>query len=155
MNAKQAPELLSEFPVVLEIPVAWGEMDAMGHVNNAVYLRWFECARMEYFSRIGWEVPPRAGGPGPILAKTNCVFKLPISYPDSIWVGARCDSPETDRFTMHYRVVSKAHQAVAAEGEGRLICFDYATQSKAPLPASLRQTMLELEAGEYRANLES
>ncbi len=62
MNAKQTPELLSEFPVVLEIPVAWGDMDAMLHVNNTVYLRWFECARMEYFSRIGWE--PHAGGRG-------------------------------------------------------------------------------------------
>jgi len=150
MNETQTLEFLSEFPVVLEIPVAWGEMDAMGHVNNAVFLRWFECARMEYFTRIKWEVPPTAGGPGPILAKTSCVFKRPISYPDRIWVGARCDPPETDRFTMHYRVVSHAHQDVAAEGEARLICFDYATQSKTPLPAALRQAMLELEAGEYR-----
>lgn len=147
MNAKQTPELLSEFPVVLEIPVAWGDMDAMLHVNNTVYLRWFECARMEYFSRIGWEPHARGGGPGPILAKTSCVFKLPIAYPDSIWVGARCDPPEADRFTMHYCVVSEAHQAVAAEGEGRLVSFDYATQSKAPLPAAIRQAMLELQAG--------
>ena len=99
MNQKQAPELLSAFPVVLEIPVAWGDMDAMLHVNNTVYMRWFECARVEYFSRIGWELNASGDGPGPILASTSCVFKRPIAYPDRVWVGARCDPPETDRFT--------------------------------------------------------
>ena len=51
MNAKQAPELLSEFPVVLEIPVAWGDMDAMLHVNNTVYLRWFLTGRLNHSGR--------------------------------------------------------------------------------------------------------
>ena len=92
MNAEQAPELLSGFPVVLEIPVAWGDMDAMGHVNNTVFLRWFESARIEYFDRIGWEARAGGSGPGPILAKTSCVFMLPIAHPDTVWVGARCEA---------------------------------------------------------------
>ena len=49
-------------PVALRLLVEWGEMDAYGHVNNTVYLRWFESARMEYFRRIGWPEVERETG---------------------------------------------------------------------------------------------
>jgi len=48
-------ELLATFPVVITIPVAWGEMDAYGHVNNSVYFRYIESARIKYLSEVGWD----------------------------------------------------------------------------------------------------
>lgn len=139
------PELAG-FPVVVEMPVAWGDMDSFQHVNNTVYLRWFEDARIAYFRAIGWEVRGTDGAVGPILARTSCVFRLPVQYPDTVLIGARCDPPERDRFTMHYRVVSRQHDAVAADGDGRIISFHYGFNQKVPLPDAVRAAMLELEA---------
>ena len=59
-------DLLAGYPVVIEIPVAWGEMDAFQHVNNIVYFRYFESGRIAYFERAGWTTRERTGGIGPI-----------------------------------------------------------------------------------------
>ena len=134
-----------DFPVRLEIPVAWGEMDAMGHVNNIVYLRWFESARITYFERIGWLAASRVDGIGPILHSTQARFRAPVQWPDTITVGARVSALEADRFTMVYEVRSRALQRVAAEGSGIVVCYDYRRAVKVPMPAPLRERMAELE----------
>src|SRR4051812_27249954 len=56
--------------VTVEIPVAWGDMDAFGHVNNTVYFRWFESARIAYFEKIGLNERMKRDKKGPILART-------------------------------------------------------------------------------------
>ena len=68
----------------LQIPVQWGDMDAFQHVNNTVYFRYFENARLEYFRRPGWFEFERATGIGPILASTQARFRRPLTYPDTI-----------------------------------------------------------------------
>ena len=82
-------ELLQEFPVVVELPVVWGEMDARQHVNNAVYFRYFESGRTVYFERLGvWKMIGDTGI-GVILAAINCRFRIPLTFPDTISVGVR------------------------------------------------------------------
>lgn len=81
-------ELLEAYPAVVDIPVAWGEMDAYGHVNNAVYFRWFESARMAYFDPLGVHEIKQLSGIGPILASTSCRFRIPLTYPDQVSIGA-------------------------------------------------------------------
>ena len=73
-------------PVRLVLPVQWGEMDAYGHVNNVVYFRWFESARMAYFARLGWPEVGRATGVGPILHSTRARFRAPLEWPDEVEV---------------------------------------------------------------------
>src|SRR5215210_2137077 len=111
-------ELLETYPVVIEIPVAWGEMDSLLHVNNIVYFRYFESARMDYFVRLGLWDYMRETGVGPILASTQCRFRAPLTYPDTVSVGARVPEVGDDRFLMEYVVVSRGQRRVAAEGEG-------------------------------------
>src|SRR5262249_9770958 len=96
----QPSELLAGDPVVVELPVVWGEMDSYRHVNNAVYFRYFEAARLEYFRRLGWFEYEEQTGVGPILAATSARFRRPLSYPDTIWVAARVSDVQADRFTM-------------------------------------------------------
>ena len=74
-------ELLKEFPVVIEIPVAWGDMDAFQHVNNTVYFRFFESARIAYFEELDLIGLMRETGIGPILAAADCRFKNPPNLP--------------------------------------------------------------------------
>lgn len=138
-------ELLDSYPLVIEAPVAWGEMDSMGHVNNIVYFRYFESARIAYFERVGFMAHMAETGVGPILASTQCRFRLPLSYPDTVFVGARAEQVSEDRFLMKYLAVSRRHAKPAAEGEGLIVSFDYRAQRKAPLPAEVRARIEELE----------
>jgi len=138
------------FPVRLVLPLQWGEMDAYGHVNNAVYFRWFESARMEYFARLGWPAVERATGVGPILHSTRARFRLPLEWPGEIEVATRAADVGEDRFQMRYEVRSRALDRVAADGEGLIVAFDYRTKRKAALPAEIRARIAALEGGAVR-----
>lgn len=140
-------ELLKGYPVVIEMPVAWGEMDALGHLNNTVYFRYFESVRMAYFRETGlWDYMEETGV-GPILASTQCRFKIPLTYPDTVSAAARVTGVEADRFVMEYAVVSRRHGKVAAAGEGLIVSYDYRGKKKCPLPEELRRRIGELESG--------
>jgi acyl-CoA thioester hydrolase len=138
--------LLAHCPVVIETPVAWGQMDAFRHLNNTTYFRFFESARIAYFERLNLLEYMEATGVGPILASTSCRFKIPLTYPDTVSIGSRASEIQDDRFTMEYYVVSHQHQKVAAEGTGLIVCFDYRQNKKAPIPPELKQRIERLEA---------
>jgi len=103
-------ESIRDYPVKIEIPIAWGDMDAFQHVNNIMYFKYFESARISYFEKIKFLEVMENTGVGPILASTQCRYKLPLTYPDRVAVGAKVDSLEKDRFTMKYAVFSLRHQ---------------------------------------------
>jgi acyl-CoA thioester hydrolase len=136
----------AEYPVVVEIPLAWGEMDAYGHVNNIVYFRYFETARMAYFERLNAPDFINRNPLGPILASTSCRFRAPLAFPDRVSVGARVARVDEDRFVMFYAVYSHRLQKTAAEGEGTIVCFDYRENRKALLPEELKRKISELES---------
>jgi acyl-CoA thioester hydrolase len=144
-QGKHMHERLNGFPIVIEISVAWGEMDSFQHVNNIVYLRYFESARIAYFERLGI-FPRRPDSPlGVILASISCSFKFPLTYPDMVWAGARVTAIGADRVTMQHLVVSQRHARVAAEGEGVVVSYDYGASRKAPLPDDVRRQITALE----------
>ena len=140
------PDLFTAFPVVVEIPVRWGDMDPFQHVNNTVYFRYFEIARIGYFERLDLIEFLKGERLGPILGAIDCRFRFPITYPDTVLVGTRVVQMGDDRFVMEHRLVSQAHQIIAAEGNGTIVTFDYVAQGKAPIPAEVRQLVLDLEA---------
>lgn len=132
------------YPVTVDIPVAWGEMDAYQHVNNIVYFRYFETARISCFERVGYTSLASQSGYGPILAATDCRFRLPLVYPDTVTSGTYIgDIGETD-FVMHYAVMSHRNGRVAAEGKGRIVSFDYGAGCKIPLPDEIRLQLEQL-----------
>src|SRR5262249_16909628 len=116
-------DLLAGYPVIVEQAVVWGEMDSYRHVNNVVYFRYFENARLEYFRRLDWPKFEAETGIGPILHSTKARFRRPLTYPDTIRIGARILSIETDRFTLGHRIVSAQLNDVVTEGEGLVVTF--------------------------------
>jgi acyl-CoA thioester hydrolase len=138
-------ELISAYPVTIEIPIAWGDMDVFQHVNNVVYFKQFESARIAYFEKINFFEVMKDTGIGPILASTQCIYKIPLTYPDRVTVGAKVDRIESERFSMKYAVISQRHRKVAALGEGMLVSFDYHSKQKAPLPEEIKKRILALE----------
>jgi acyl-CoA thioester hydrolase len=138
-------EFISYYPVIIEISIAWGEMDAFQHLNNIVYFRYFESARILYFEKIGFFEFMDKTGIGPILASTQCRFKIPLTYPDHVSVGAKVETLEKDRFVMKYAVISHKAKKIAALGEGVLVTFDYKKNAKALVPDELKQRIIDLE----------
>lgn len=84
-------------------------------------------------------------GIGSILANTQCKFKIPLTYPDKVSVGAKVDVIEEDRFLMKYLVVSHKHDNIAAMGEGMLASFNYHANEKVPIPNEIRARISGLE----------
>ena len=138
-------ELLEEFPVVITVPILWGDMDAMQHVNNTVYLKHFEHDRMAYFDRIQIDQVSKSTGIGPILAETTCRFRIPLTYPDQVSIGTRVTEVGDDRLTMEHRVVSHNHQKIAADGNGRIVAFDYHSGRKSRFTEAFKQAIASLE----------
>ncbi|MEJ2764703.1 thioesterase family protein [Photobacterium sp. MCCC 1A19761] len=139
-------ELLQGYPVVTEIPVAWGEMDAFSHVNNVVYFRYFETARIDYFRDIDLMEEMKQTGIGPVLGETQCRYKLPVTFPDTLYVGSRVSSLQADRFTMEYAIVSQKLGAVATTGSATVVMFNFKTNKKATMTPELISRIETLEA---------
>ncbi|MHB8091591.1 MAG: acyl-CoA thioesterase [Syntrophales bacterium] len=138
--------LLNGYPVVIKTPVAWGEMDAFQHVNNIIYLRYFESARIAYFYKLDMIEAMARTGIGPILASLSCKFKVQITYPDDVLIGAKVTNIGKHSFMMGYCVFSASHQKMAAEGEGLIVTFNYQENRKVAVPEELRQRILALES---------
>jgi acyl-CoA thioester hydrolase len=136
---------LSEFPIVISLPVQWGDQDAFGHVNNTVYLRWFESARIAYSGRVGlWDMMKQERI-GPILASTTCHYRRQVTFPDTIRIGARITRIGRTSLTMEHQIVAESSQEVVADGTSTLVVFDYRENRPHPVPDRLRQ---EIEATE-------
>jgi acyl-CoA thioester hydrolase len=128
-------------------------MDAYGHVNNAVFFRWFELARMEYLDRCGLIESYERNQVGAILHSTSCRFRAPVFHPDTIEIGARVTDVSEDRFTMNYVARSTAQNVIVGEGSAVIVSFDYQSQQKASLPVSVRGRIHEIEKGHRNVEL--
>lgn len=135
---------MESYPVQLEIPVAWGDMDAFGHVNNTVYLRWFESARIAFFERISI----RASRPekvGPILASTTCDYLTPVEYPATVVVGARLQRVGNTSFVIEHLATKDG--APVARGSAVVVLIDYETGEKVRVPDEMRAAVASLGGG--------
>jgi len=138
-------ELLKDFTFVVDLNIEWGDMDALQHVNNIEYFKYFQVARIAYFEKINSD---SVFGETPIpliLASTQCKFIYPLTFPDSVSVGVRVDAMADQYFTMKYAVVSQKHQRLAAIGDAKVVMFDYVNNKKTSIPNEIRKTIIDLE----------
>jgi acyl-CoA thioester hydrolase len=140
-------EALGRWPVAIELPVQWGDMDSFGHVNNVAYLRWFESARIRYFERAGLLERMRDERVGPILARSTIDYRIALEYPDQVRVEATALKLGNTSLTLGIRLSSRQRGAVAAEGENVIVLVDYKTGAKVPLWDELRARIAALEGG--------
>ena len=121
---------LSEFPIHIEIEVQWGDMDAAQHVNNTVYLRWTESSRICFFQKLGFGVKPKKGEAGFILGFQDCKYIFPVTFPDTVIIGAKAIDIGKDRIFLQSQVFSKKHQRLAAISNQTIVTYDYSTLQK-------------------------
>ena len=122
-------------------------MDAYQHINNAVYFRYFEDARIAWFQRLGIVEHMEATGVGPILASTQCDFRLPLTFPDRILIGSDIVDVADKRFLMKYSVFSEELGRVVAEGEGLVVYYDYRQKKSCLIPDAIRLAIDSLRSG--------
>ena len=126
-------KLLKEFPSVIDLPVQWGEMDAAKHVNNSVYIRWGESARIAYFDKMNLD-NSFTEQIGPILGWQDCKYIFPVTYPDTISIGVKTVEIKADRFFVECHMFSHNHQRIVAINKNSIIAYDYHNLKKAELP---------------------
>jgi acyl-CoA thioester hydrolase len=137
-------EEIKDCAVIFTIPVQWGDMDSARHVNNLVYFRWAESARIEYFKAIGIDTS-FSSETGPILGWQDCKYIFPMTYPDVAIITCCTKEIKEDRFIMESRVYSQEYDRIAAISTQMIIPYDYVNLKKAAIPASWIETITDLE----------
>jgi acyl-CoA thioester hydrolase len=145
----ERPVELAEYRLVIRWPVQWGDQDAFGHVNNAIYFRWFESARIAYLDQLGLSALMQQERVGPILAAINCNFRRQIKYPDQVQIGARVSRLGRSSMTMEHRLHSEQLGQVAADGESTIVVFDYQRQKPVGIPADIRAAIEQAEGRSF------
>ncbi|MHA1905734.1 MAG: acyl-CoA thioesterase [Candidatus Thorarchaeota archaeon] len=136
---------LDDFSITVDIPIAWGDMDSLQHVNNTKYFRYLETARIKYFEHAGFVESFEKDSIGPLLSATSCKFIKLLFYPDTVTVGTRVTSVEQDNFMIGHIIVSKS-QGITALGEDKLVVYDYKNSKKTTLPDSVRNKIREIDS---------
>jgi len=128
-----APRLLHS----LRMQVRWGDMDALGHVNNAEYLRYFEQSRIEWLEGHGYAV---AGvGTGPVLARVSVTYLKPVVYPTEIEIRLHAGHVGNSSFTLLSEIVNGRDASERfTEGEFVTVWVDYERAKSVPIPEKIR-----------------
>jgi acyl-CoA thioester hydrolase len=119
------------------IPIRWGDMDAMGHVNNTVYFRYFETIRIDWLQAVGG--PPDPQGIGPVIVNAFCNFIKQLEFPGDILAKHYVANPGRSSFDT-YMTLERTDQpgVVYAEGGAKTVWVDFKAQKSVPLPEWLR-----------------
>lgn len=132
---------LSNYPIVYEQKVAWGDMDAFGHVNNVQYYRYIESARIAYFDALN----VLAEDILTVVASNQCKYLKPVFYPDQLKIYTRIEEMRNSAIRMHYVLYSMQQNQVVAEGEAVVVFVDKIEMKKTTIPVILRQKIIDLE----------
>ncbi len=130
------------FPVVREFVVHWGDMDALGHVNNTRHLRWMETVRVDLFQMIELR-RPGSNSHGPILANLSVDYQKPIHYPDTVTVATRVASLGNSSFKLE-NVVYDGVGDLCASGECTIVLYDFEKEQSVKLSDELRAAIESL-----------
>ncbi len=121
----------------LRMPIRWGDMDAMGHVNNTVYFRYFEQARIAWFEAMG--CPPDPAGVGPVIISAHCTFLKQLRYPGDIEVDTLVGEFGRSSFhTIHQIRRPDDPETVMAEGGSKVVWVDQRVEKAVPLPDQIK-----------------
>jgi acyl-CoA thioester hydrolase len=132
------------YPLTIRFPMHWGEMDALGHANNARYFTWFESARIALFERLALTARP-GSSVGPVLASVQCDYRRPVVYPADLVVGVRVSKVGRSSIVTEYAVArAEAEDEALAVGEGTVVLVDYGTMKAVPIPDEVRAALADL-----------
>lgn len=136
------PDALAHYPIIHHQPIHWGEMDAFNHLNNVVYYRYAESARIGYLQALGMF----DGSMVTVLAQSSCQYLRPVTYPDTLLLGVRCQRLGNTSIVMEYSYYSTAQNAIVATAEAVVVRLASNGKDKLPWTEEERERLLALEA---------
>lgn len=135
-------EDISNSFISLELPVQWGDMDAAQHVNNTVYLRWIESARIAMFLKVNGETLAFKKIV-PILAWQDCKYIFPVTYPDRVVIALDIIELLEDRVVFEAKIYSKTHNRIVAISKSIVMAYDMKNLKKHPFPEDWRKAFVD------------
>jgi acyl-CoA thioester hydrolase len=124
------------------MPIRWGDMDAMGHVNNTVYFRYFEQARIEWLDKLGFG--PDGHGEGPVIINAHCTFLRQLKFPGDIEVWTYVGLIGRSSIeTIHEIRRADDPSVIWAQGGAKVVWVNYAQEKSVALSDALRQRLIE------------
>jgi acyl-CoA thioester hydrolase len=121
----------------MRIPVRWGDLDAMGHVNNTVYFRYFETVRIAWLATLG--ITLGREGVGPVMANGFCNFRRQIEYPGELVARHFVVPPGRSSLDTFFTLsTAEAPGVVSADGGATLVWLDFPNQRTVPVPDAVR-----------------
>lgn len=119
------------------IPVRWGDMDAYGHLNNTLYFRYFEQARVEWIEQLGFPVRSQAES-GPVIINADCTFLIPVNYPATAAVRMFGGQPGRSSLMTWYELYVEGDERLYAQGSAKVVWMNVESGKSVPLPDGVR-----------------
>lgn len=123
------------------VPIRWGDMDAMQHVNNASYFRYFETVRIEWMHSIG--AAPNPNGEGPVIVNAFCNFIKQLEFPGTVLAKHYVANPGRSSFDTYLTLErTDAPGVICANGGATTVWVDFKAQKSLPIPHWLRSHLV-------------
>jgi len=116
-------------------PIRWGDMDALGHVNNTVYFRYMEQARIDWLESLAAAGIGYTRGEGPVIVDASCTFREPLVYPGEVEVRMFLGAPGRTSVGSFYELLKDGR--IYADGAAKIVWIDLATGRPTPLPDAI------------------
>jgi len=153
MIAHSPPRTEPAFPIVISIPVRFRDIDAMGHVNNVVYLAWFEDARVAYHQALAGGATLGAADFEFILAEITCQYRSPAYFGETLLVSIRVGRLGKKSFDFEYEIRDQATDRLIAEGRSVQVMFDYGARRSKLLSSDFAEKVEALEGRSLRSEV--
>jgi len=124
---------------VARIPIRWGDMDAYGHVNNTIYFRFMEQARVEWLEEMDIKIQP--GGDGPVIINASCTFLVPMTYPGTVEVRTFIGQIGRSSISTHAEMRVEGDDALYAEGAAKVVWMNTGSGKSVPIPEAVRAVL--------------
>ena len=119
------------------LPIRRGDMDAMNHVNNTVYFRYMEQARIEWLESLGYGTGQHTDE-GPVIVNAGCTYLVPLVYPGNVEVRMFIGHPGRSSLPTHYELRLQGNEKLYATGDAKMVWINPASGRSIPLPGNMR-----------------
>jgi acyl-CoA thioester hydrolase len=124
----------------LALRIDWSELDVFGHVNNVMFMKYVQAARLHYVEEIGLMELYRSAHIGFMVAETNCRFKKPLHFPGRVHLLTRKLSAANTSFVLEHHITDE-HQQTVAIATDVLVVYDFTRHEKCLIPEAVRKQM--------------
>ncbi len=116
------------------IEVQWGDIDAAMHVNNVIYLKWVESARVDFLIKMNNGMLVNEEQIGAVIAWLDCKYIRPVMFPDTVRLETVKSEVLTEKIILETKIYSIVQDRLVAISKQEIVSYDFLRKCKVPLP---------------------